>query len=313
MPLKPCRECGKEVSTESAACPSCGTASPAREISKDFMPCPHCHSVKTNHIGKGAIGFVCLILAGCLIWIPVIGWVAAPILFVVGVVYCLGAFFPSGSLSFHCKDCKQWFKVRKADLLSVFLILIVTAGCKTSESPTAPAVEQPPPPTTTTPSAHPVLGVVVAPESRDAPYDRDDYDYPASIEQRIIDNQGGHFSPYTLVCFDDLGQTDIEHVVAAAEAHDSGMGTRSDDEKRTFARDLANLTTASPSVNRFQKSDNDPAEWLPENNRCWYVGVWVEVKRKYSLTMDQAEVDAILPIYQNCASFAIAVPPCAGN
>ena len=158
-----------------------------------------------------------------------------------------------------------------------------------------------------------MLGVIVAPESRDAPYDRDDYDYPASIEQRIIDNQGGHFSPYTLVCFDDLGDTDIEHIVAAAEAHDSGMGTRSEDEKRTFARDLDNLTTASPSVNRFQKSDNDPAEWMPENNRCWYVGVWVDVKRKYGLTMDPAEVEAIVPIYQECTAFNLIVPACVAD
>ena len=182
--------------------------------------------------------------------------------------------------------------------------------------PEGPAGPQGPPGTVDpiepdpTPAIHPVLGVVVAPESRNAPYNRDDYYYPASIEQRIIDNQGGHFSPYTLACFDELGETDIEHVVAAAEAHDSGMGTRTDDEKRAFAQDLDNLTTASPSVNRFQKKDNDPAEWMPENNRCWYVGVWVNVKRKYGLTMDQSEADAILPIYQECTAFNLIVPAC---
>ena len=44
------------------------------------------------------------------------------------------------------------------------------------------------------------------------------------------------------------------------------MGTRTDDEKRAFAQDLDNLTTASPSVNRFQKKDNDPAD-LPGMHR----------------------------------------------
>jgi len=31
MTLKPCRECGREISSEAAACPGCGVAWPARE------------------------------------------------------------------------------------------------------------------------------------------------------------------------------------------------------------------------------------------------------------------------------------------
>ncbi len=161
------------------------------------------------------------------------------------------------------------------------------------------------------PAVHPVLGVRVAPESRSAPYNRSAYRYPSSIEQRIINAQGGHFSPYSLRCFTSLRQTDIEHIVATSEAHDSGMAMRSNDEKARFAQDLANLTTAAPGLNRHQKSGKDPAEWMPANNRCWYVGVWVGVKRKYGLTMDQAEVDAILPVYQACASYGVVVPGCA--
>jgi hypothetical protein len=36
MALKPCRECRKEVSTEAAACPSCGAPDPTRIISPKF-------------------------------------------------------------------------------------------------------------------------------------------------------------------------------------------------------------------------------------------------------------------------------------
>lgn len=32
MSLDPCRECGKEVSTNAARCPHCGTPAPTREM-----------------------------------------------------------------------------------------------------------------------------------------------------------------------------------------------------------------------------------------------------------------------------------------
>lgn len=46
--------------------------------------------------------------------------------------------------------------------------------------------------------------------------------------------------------------TDIEHIVALGEAHDSGIA---DDRRRDIAADLDNLTIADPQVNRTQKSD----------------------------------------------------------
>ncbi len=157
---------------------------------------------------------------------------------------------------------------------------------------------------------HPILGLVVRPEESREPYDRGDYKYPTSIEQRIINKQGGHFSPYTMRCSTDLEEPVVEHIVSFREAHDSGLDTLSDLVKETFATDLDNLTTASSSVN-IQKGSKDPAEWLPDHNQCWYVNTWVEVKKKYWLSMDQAEVDAVLPIYQSCNSFSMVRPACA--
>ena len=83
-----------------------------------------------------------------------------------------------------------------------------------------------------------------------------------------------------------------------------------DDVKRAFARDLDNLTLAAPTLNRNEKSDKDPTDWIPENNRCWYVGKYVEIKRKYGLSMDQSEANAILEIYEDCASFDMVIPEC---
>ena len=38
-----------------------------------------------------------------------------------------------------------------------------------------------------------------------------------------------------------------------------------------------NTTLAAPRLNRFQKVEKDPAEWLPEKNRSWYVAKYIEI------------------------------------
>ena len=143
-------------------------------------------------------------------------------------------------------------------------------------------------------------GLAVEPERRCSAYDPDHYSHPASIERAIVDRQGGVFSPYTLRRFNSLRHTDIEHIVAKAEAHDSGMCARSEDVRRGFARDLLNLTLASPDVNRRLKRAYDPAEWLPVENQCWYVRQWIRVKRKWQLSVDAAERESLSAVIEGC-------------
>ena len=143
-------------------------------------------------------------------------------------------------------------------------------------------------------------GLDVAPENRCTPYEREDYPYPASVEHEIVERQGGVWSPYTLRRFESIRETDIEHIVPLSEAHDSGLCGRSQDAKRAFARDLLNLTLASPRVNRHEKAHRDPAEWLPEHNRCWYAQRWLDVKRKWQLSVDEAERAALVPVLAEC-------------
>jgi len=56
--------------------------------------------------------------------------------------------------------------------------------------------------------------LTVAPEERCAPYDADDYRYPQSVENDIVRDLGGIYSPYTCEAFDSIRETDIEHIVA---------------------------------------------------------------------------------------------------
>lgn len=145
-------------------------------------------------------------------------------------------------------------------------------------------------------------GLVVAPENRCAPYNRKAYPYSQSVEDRIIAQMGAIYGPYTGTFFSSKRQTDIEHIVAAAEAHDSGLCAASPAVKSQFASDLLNLTLASPQVNRHQKKHYDAAEWQPQLNQCWYANRIVEVKRKYKLTVDVREAQALEEVLSNCAS-----------
>lgn len=146
-------------------------------------------------------------------------------------------------------------------------------------------------------------GLTVAPENRCSSYSSRDYSYPASVESRIVESLGGAiYGPYTGTCFDNTSETDIEHIVARSEAHDSGMCAETVERRKEFARDLINLTLASPAVNRDQKGDKDAAEWLPDVNRCWFADRVVQVKAKYNLTVDPAERDALEQVLSACES-----------
>ena len=151
-------------------------------------------------------------------------------------------------------------------------------------------------------------GLAVSPEYRCAPYDADDYPYSQSVEERIIAEMGGIiYGPYTGTYFSNRGETDIEHIVARSEAHDSGLCAADAATRRRFSGDLLGLTLASPSVNRHQKIAYDAAEWLPDLNQCWYADRIVRVRQKYGLTIDQREADALDAVIAGCSSFEMVV------
>ena len=153
-------------------------------------------------------------------------------------------------------------------------------------------------------------GIEVTPEFRCSPYDRDDYRYPQSVEAEIVEGIGEIYGPYTGRCFSSTRETDIEHIVATSEAHDSGLCAADLDTRRRFATDLLNLTLAAPDVNRGQKSGKDAAEWLPQQNACWFAGRIVEVRRKYNLSINRAEAEALERVLANCASTEMVVRSC---
>ena len=65
--------------------------------------------------------------------------------------------------------------------------------------------------------------MTVASDNRCSPYSPDDYACRQSVEGNIVGGLGGIYSPYTCETFESTRDTDIEHIMARSEAHDSGL------------------------------------------------------------------------------------------
>ena len=64
--------------------------------------------------------------------------------------------------------------------------------------------------------------------------------------------------------------------------------------------------SSRPNDGGTEKSGNDAAEWMPEENRCWFAQTIVDVRRKYGLTIDQVEADALECVLAGCAGTTLA-------
>ena len=157
----------------------------------------------------------------------------------------------------------------------------------------------------------------IADEDRCSRYDKKNgYPYSQTLEQFIVDRfaedtgiYGCNYGPYEDECHKHLtgrDGTQIEHIVATSEAHDSGMCAYDSETKAAFASDMDNLTLASGPVNR-DKGGKDPYEWLPENNVCWYIGRWIAVKKKYDLSVDLHEAVAIERVIKKCEHYEYVI------
>ena len=110
----------------------------------------------------------------------------------------------------------------------------------------------------------------------------------------------GMVSLYSGVRFNSLQDSDLEHIVAMSEAHDSGLCRQSDAVKRRFASDLDNLTLATPRINRHVKRDKDAGEWQPSMNQCWFARRVVLVKSRYNLSVDHVEKAVLRDLLATC-------------
>lgn len=148
-----------------------------------------------------------------------------------------------------------------------------------------------------TPAVPELFGLTVADET---PENRELCRLPRhsrSLDEHWLRAQERQKAPYSCRSVNDERDVDIEHIVAKAEALDSGLDC---DLGRQFVNDLDNITVAFPKLNREDKVDKDIAEWQPEHNLCWFAQRVVDVKLKYDLTMDQDEHDKLAEVLGSC-------------
>jgi hypothetical protein len=128
---------------------------------------------------------------------------------------------------------------------------------------------------------------------------------PPTIGAKCFLAGGEWFSVYDGLTFTDATLLDIDHVVPLAEAWDSGASAWSAARRKAYANDLGlpwGLLAVSASSNRG-KGDRDPADWLPPRTEflCEYLGDWVSIKARWSLTLDESEEQAIAG-HSECAA-----------
>ena len=135
----------------------------------------------------------------------------------------------------------MWWKLPKTKLILFIPVIIIACGVGGGSDDSDTSVKEY------------WRGLEIAPEHRCSPYNQEDYRYPQSLEPKIFELIGTIYCPYTGQCFASLSDTDIEHILARSEAHDSGLCAADLDTRERFASDLDNLTLADPYVNRYRK------------------------------------------------------------
>ena len=148
-----------------------------------------------------------------------------------------------------------------------------------------------------------------------AGYNRSDYEH----DRRYLCDAPG-VDPYTGLRFDP-STCDVDHIVAAKEAHESGGHSWDRSTRQQFGNDSLNLVTSRDCVNR-SKGSRDPAEWsevgsgtcggaaLTDAGRCFWSARTVAVKYRYDLAVDTAERAALQAGLADCpADIDIEAPP----
>ncbi|HEV3362944.1 MAG TPA: HNH endonuclease family protein [Acidimicrobiia bacterium] len=208
-----------------------------------------------------------------------------------------------------------------------------TTATSSTTATTATPVERLQVTTTTSeppPSGDPtaiLVGLRVAPEGARRGYQRELFDHwvdadhdgcdsreevliaesrsPAQVDPygcKVV--EGDWHSIYDGLTFSDPSELDIDHVVALAEAWDSGAANWDADRRQAFANDLGRpeaLRAVSASSNR-SKSDLDPGQWKPTRDAAWceYAQDWVTVKKAWDLSADQNEIDDLRVMLRTC-------------
>jgi len=128
---------------------------------------------------------------------------------------------------------------------------------------------------------------------------------------KIVKDTGKWYSAYEGATITNFSALDVDHFVPLAEAWDSGANKWDAAKREVYANDMGDpisLIAVSAATNR-SKSDQDPGEWLPvlANYHCAYVKQWVQVKIRWSLTVDEKELKVLKDVNAKCPKTKMSV------
>ena len=87
---------------------------------KNIVSCPKCEQeaiMTTVSAQIASFAIICLLSFGVSVWIPIVGWVCAPILFLMGIKLLIVSLIVKiqGSATIVCKKCNSKFKITKEE------------------------------------------------------------------------------------------------------------------------------------------------------------------------------------------------------
>jgi Protein of unknown function (DUF1524) len=93
----------------------------------------------------------------------------------------------------------------------------------------------------------------------------------------------------------------IDHIVPLALAWDMGARDWTDDMRKRFANDPANLLAVAGQANQ-DKGDEQPADWMPPNTAFWcqYAMQFIAVLRGYALPVDEPSAAELRDAASSC-------------
>ncbi|OZM71432.1 hypothetical protein CFN78_19975 [Amycolatopsis antarctica] len=137
-------------------------------------------------------------------------------------------------------------------------------------------------------------------DTRDEVLKRDGTDVNVGADCAVT---GSWASPYDDATWTEAGDVDIDHVVPLAAAWRTGASGWTDAEREAYANDLEGpqLIAVTDNVNQ-EKGDKSPDAWKPPSTGYWctYASMWVGVKAKYELTVNEAEKTALDEMLASC-------------
>jgi hypothetical protein len=122
---------------------------------------------------------------------------------------------------------------------------------------------------------------------------------------------GTWFSLWDGYTASSASELEVDHVVALAEAWDSGANTWSAARRDAFADWQVNLTAVTEASNQ-RKGDKDAAQWFPSRaaSNCAFAEITITTKRHWALKVDPAEKTALANMLRNCSASS-STPPAA--